>query len=114
MPSDYVAYYFELADNDAVSGPKISKSRTYIARLPSLEEIIAQTEAEYNQNVDQTEEYLRQHRDLSERLKNIARKFEQEKITATASSPGSTRKNFRILPKKRRKSRVSLIRPPTR
>jgi len=79
MPSDYVEYLFELADNDAVSGPKLTSSRTYIARLPSLDEIIAQTEAEYNQNVDRTEEYLRQHRDLADRMKNIARKLEQEK-----------------------------------
>ncbi len=43
FPGDYVIYSFEIADNDMISGPKISKSRQYIARLPSLEEIIAQT-----------------------------------------------------------------------
>jgi len=79
MPSDYVEYHFELADNDAVGGPKLTNSRTYIARLPSLEEIIAQTESEYGKNIDESEEYLRQHRDLAERMKNIARKLEQEK-----------------------------------
>ena len=100
MPSDYVAYYFELADNDAVGGPKISKSRTYIARLPSLEEIIAQTEAEYNQNVDQTEEYLRQHRDLSERLKNIARKFEQEKNNGDSKLPWQHQKELQDIAEK--------------
>ncbi|MEW5922533.1 MAG: DUF4175 family protein, partial [Candidatus Zixiibacteriota bacterium] len=82
MPSDYIEYRFELADNDAVSGPKVTSSRVYIARLPSLEEIIAQTEAEYNQNVDQTEEYLKQQKDLAERIKSIARKLEQEKANA--------------------------------
>ncbi|PKK83340.1 MAG: hypothetical protein CVT49_09055 [candidate division Zixibacteria bacterium HGW-Zixibacteria-1] len=82
MPSDYIEYHFDLADNDAVSGPKITSSRIYIARLPSLEEIIAQTEAEYNQNVDKTEEYLKQQKDLSERMKSIARKLEQEKANS--------------------------------
>ncbi|UCD94718.1 MAG: hypothetical protein JSU69_01310, partial [Candidatus Zixiibacteriota bacterium] len=79
MPSDYIQYHFELADNDVISGPKVSKSREYIARLPSLEEMIAQTEAEYGQSVDRTEQFLREHRELSERLKNIARKIDQDK-----------------------------------
>jgi hypothetical protein len=79
MPSDYIRYHLELADNDRISGPKVTSSREYIARLPSLEEIIAQTEAEHGRNVDRAEQFLDSHRELSERLKNIARKIEQEK-----------------------------------
>jgi len=79
MPSDYIRYFFELADNDNISGPKITLSREYIARLPSLEEIIAQTEAEQGQNIKRAEELLDSHKELSERLKNITRKMEQEK-----------------------------------
>lgn len=79
MPSDYIRYHFELADNDMISGPKVTRSREYIARLPSLEEIIAQTESEYGKQVDRTEQYLKAHRDLAERLKNIARKIDQDK-----------------------------------
>jgi hypothetical protein len=82
MPSDYILYHFEVADNDVISGPKVSKSREYLARLPSLEEIIAQTEAEYGQSVDRTEQFLRDHRDLAERLKNIARKIDQDRSKA--------------------------------
>ena len=79
MPSDYIQYHFELADNDQISGPKITLSREYIARLPSLEEIIAQTEAEQGENIKRAEQFLDNHRELSERMKNIARKIEQEK-----------------------------------
>jgi len=79
MPSDYIRYHFELADNDKISGPKVTLSREYIARLPSLEEIIAQTEAEQGENIRRAEKLMDGHRELSERLKNIARKIEQEK-----------------------------------
>ena len=79
MPSDYIQYHFELADNDQISGPKITLSREYIARLPSLEEIIAQTEAEQGENIKRAEQFMDNHRELSERMKNIARKIEQEK-----------------------------------
>ncbi len=78
MPSDYILYSFELADNDRISGPKVTRSREYIARLPSLEEIIAQTDREQSENIDKAESYLKQHKEMSERLKNIARKMEQE------------------------------------
>ena len=78
MPSDYIVYYFELADNDMISGPKITKSREYIARLPSLEEIVAQSEREQAQTINRAEEFYRQHKELAERLKNIARKMEQD------------------------------------
>jgi len=78
MPSYYIKYHFELADNDMISGPKVTTSREYIARLPSLDEIIAQTESEFGENVDRAEQFMQQHKELSERLKNIARKMEQD------------------------------------
>lgn len=78
MPSDYLIYSFEVADNDRISGPKVTKSREYIARLPSLDEIISQTDNEQAQNIDRAESFLKSQKELSERLKNVARKLEQE------------------------------------
>lgn len=75
FPGDYVGYFFEVADNDRISGPKISRSRTYIARLPSLEEITQQAENEGQQRITQTEELLKSGKELSQRLKNAARKL---------------------------------------
>jgi len=36
MPEDEIHFHFELYDNDDISGPKKSISRTFIARIPSL------------------------------------------------------------------------------
>jgi hypothetical protein len=79
QPANFVQYHFELADNDRISGPKISVSRNYIARLPSLDEIISQTEQAQDENINKAEDYLKSHKELSERMKNLARKIEQEK-----------------------------------
>ena len=79
QPSDFVQYHFELADNDRISGPKVTLSRNYIARFPSLDEIISQTEQDENQNINQSEEYLKAHKELAERMKNLARKIDQER-----------------------------------
>jgi len=78
FPGDYVAYYFEIADNDKISGPKISRSRQYIARLPSLDEIIAQSETDNTRRIVSAEEMLRAGKELTERLKNAARKLEAQ------------------------------------
>ena len=78
MPSDYILYRFELADNDRISGPKVTVSREFMARLPSLDEIIAQTDQEQSQTIKRAEDFLKEQRDMAERLKNIRRKIEQE------------------------------------
>lgn len=78
FPGDYVSYHFEVADNDVIGGPKIGVSRTYIARLPSLEEIVAQTENQGQERITKTEELLKTSRDLSERLKKSVRKLQAQ------------------------------------
>ncbi len=85
FPGDYVQYSFEVADNDVISGPKITHSRQFIARLPSLDEIIAQTERESMRRITTTEDLIRSGKDLSRRLKDAARKLEaQSKESRTA------------------------------
>ncbi|SYZ74652.1 conserved membrane hypothetical protein [Candidatus Zixiibacteriota bacterium] len=84
-PSDYIQYHFELADNDRITGPKVTVSRSYIARLPSLDEIIAQTDREQNENIDQAEDYLKAQKDLADRLQKISRKLEQEQSSGSNS-----------------------------
>ncbi len=82
FPGDYVTYYFEVADNDLVSGPKVSRSRQYIARLPSLDELIAQTEQESRQRISDVEELVRSGKELSRRLKEAAHRLEARSPTA--------------------------------
>ncbi len=78
FPGDYVIYAFEIADNDMVSGPKISKSRQYIARLPSLQEIISQTEESSIQRIDETHKILKTGKELAKRLENVSRKMKAD------------------------------------
>ncbi|MFQ5498148.1 MAG: DUF4175 family protein [Candidatus Zixiibacteriota bacterium] len=75
FPGDYVIYSLEVADNDQISGPKVTSSRRYIARLPSLEEIVAQTEAENVQRIGDTRNLLKRGQELTSRLKSAVRKL---------------------------------------
>ncbi len=78
FPGDYVQYSFEVADNDRISGPKISRSRQYIARIPSLEEIVAQAENEGKERITGTEQLLQTGKDLVQRMKSAARKLQAQ------------------------------------
>ncbi|MEW6051332.1 MAG: DUF4175 family protein [Candidatus Zixiibacteriota bacterium] len=78
FPGDYVTYYFEVADNDRISGPKVTKSRSFIARLPSLEELIAESDRDNSERVNQTEQLLQTGKELVERLKAAVRKLDSQ------------------------------------
>ncbi len=78
FPGDYTTYYFEVADNDRISGPKVTKSRQFVARIPSLDEIVAEAEGEGARRINTTEQLLNQGKDLSERFKAMARKLKAQ------------------------------------
>lgn len=78
FPGDYITYYFELADNDMISGPKVSKSRTYVVRHPSLDELIARTEQDSEERIVKTEELLKTGKELVDRLKSAGRKLQAQ------------------------------------
>ncbi|RKX27754.1 MAG: hypothetical protein DRP45_00270 [Candidatus Zixiibacteriota bacterium] len=82
FPGDYVMYFFEVADNDVISGPKVTKTRQYIARLPSLDEIIAEVEQESMRRIISTEDLVRAGKETARRIKEAARKLEAESKTS--------------------------------
>ncbi|MBI5267645.1 MAG: hypothetical protein HY851_10475, partial [candidate division Zixibacteria bacterium] len=77
-PGDFVTYHFEIADNDRISGPKISRTRDYIARVPSVEELAAQMDQDSKQRISNTENIIKSGKDLTQRLRNAARKLEAQ------------------------------------
>jgi Domain of unknown function (DUF4175) len=76
-PGDYLSYYFEVFDNDAISGPKQGLSKVYRARLPSIEELIADMENESEERISSTEEIIRQERKLRDQMQEAQRKLQQ-------------------------------------
>lgn len=75
LPGDLIYYYCEVSDNDIISGPKWSKSKTYIARLPSLDEILAEVQGSQEQQLNEMEEVMQDQRELQEKLNEIAREM---------------------------------------
>lgn len=74
---DLVQYYAEIYDNDDVSGPKASRSKTYLARFPTLEEIFAEVSTEQEQTYESFEGLFEKSKDLKEHIKEIVEEMKQ-------------------------------------
>jgi len=58
MPDDEIYYHFELSDNDEISGPKKTISKTFIAKVPSLSDLYEKLEKEEENINDQINENI--------------------------------------------------------
>ena len=75
LPSDYILYHFELADNDRITGPKVTSTRVYAARLPSIDEIVMQTETQQEGRVFEAEKILREQKEMAEKLRQLSQQI---------------------------------------
>jgi len=75
LPGDLIYYYFEISDNDIISGPKWAKSRTYLARLPSLDEILAEVDDSRENQIEELESAMKDQEELQKRLNEISREM---------------------------------------
>ena len=89
LPGDSVAYWLEALDNDAMSEPKLGRSRVQVLRVPTIEDIyrsMAQADSAVMEEIGQTEEtrsQLNQEIDkLAQSLKE-ARKIDWQQQAAT-------------------------------
>ncbi|MFH1940661.1 MAG: DUF4175 family protein [bacterium] len=72
LPEDVVTYFFEVLDNDRVSGPKRGRSRMFTVRFPSIYEIFREVEAEQSNQVGTLTEIFTESQDLQEELERIS------------------------------------------
>ncbi|MEE9443934.1 MAG: hypothetical protein V3V99_14820 [candidate division Zixibacteria bacterium] len=79
LPSDLILYHFEISDNDVISGPKTTSTRVYAARLPSIDEIIAETDAQQETRIFKAEKILQEQRKMADQLKELAREMKSAK-----------------------------------
>jgi len=69
MPDDEIHFHFELYDNDPLSGPKKEVSSTFIARIPSLNELFTSFENSEDEIIADAEKKLSSIKRLKNKLK---------------------------------------------
>lgn len=70
-PGGWVEYQFEVADNDAVTGPKRAQSQVLVARLPSLQEQFSYLEEESESQINELEEVRKAQDELLENTQKL-------------------------------------------
>jgi ABC-type multidrug transport system fused ATPase/permease subunit len=70
IPGDVITYYVEVADNDALTGPKHARTEDYMARVPTLFDFYEDVE-------DQQDQDLAALKEAAERAKEIKDEFDK-------------------------------------
>ena len=77
-PSDIIEYYGIVYDNDTYSGPKLSRSRLYYARFPSLAELYKRIEEDTRTADNSAEETLKEAKELREAIEELTEEFKKD------------------------------------
>ncbi len=75
VPEDEVVFYFEVADNDVVSGPKRARTDTVKVRFPSLDEVLKEAEKTNVQANQALEQVMRQAQDARREMEELNREL---------------------------------------
>ena len=78
-PGDEVSYYFEVFDNDAVNGPKSSKTNVMVYSMPTTKEFEAMAEKNNLQIKENLQKALAESRKVQQQMKKMREKLLQEK-----------------------------------
>ena len=74
-PGDVVEYYFEVSDNDGVTGSKTTRSESHIFKIPTVEEIEKMTEKRGEDLKDKMESVIKQSKSLQHKVEDLQRKM---------------------------------------
>ncbi|MBM2817141.1 MAG: hypothetical protein HW421_3903 [Ignavibacteria bacterium] len=74
-PSDRYEFYLEVADNDRITGPKTAKTGILSVRLPSLEEVLEETDKEQLHVEKELEKILKQAEETRKEMNELNREL---------------------------------------
>jgi hypothetical protein len=78
-PGDEIEYYFEIWDNDGVSGSKSTRSQKMIFKAPTLKEIAETTDKNNNKIKDELLESITEAKSVQKELSELQRKVAEKK-----------------------------------
>ncbi len=78
-PGDQIEYYFEIWDNDGVTGSKSARTQKMVYKAPSLKELAENTDLNNNKIKDDLQESIKQAKDIQKELADLQRKVTEKK-----------------------------------
>lgn len=78
-PGDQLEYYFEVWDNDGVTGSKSTRSEKMIFKAPTLDELAEKTDQNNDKIKDDLQESINQAKEVQKALADLERKVAEKK-----------------------------------
>ena len=78
VPEDRFEFFVEVADNDIVKGPKTARTQLLTAVLPSLEEVLAESENVQESIQKDMEQVIKQSNELQKDIEQFERELKQD------------------------------------
>ena len=78
-PEDALTYWFEVADNDGVNGPKTTRSDAKVFKVPSLQEVAQQKAKSQELVKEDLQTAIKEAKDLEKNLAELNRKILEKK-----------------------------------
>ncbi|MBI3873079.1 MAG: DUF4175 family protein [candidate division Zixibacteria bacterium] len=75
LPEDVVHYFVEVADNDAIGGPKTALSKTFTVRLPSLDEMMSEFEEKRDADLSALDKVMSGEREMARQVESLRREL---------------------------------------
>jgi hypothetical protein len=75
---DIISFYFEVFDNDNISGPKSAKSNVFQLRVPTMEELFKNAEVVQEEAQVDLEETLKEAEKLKEDMKKLSNELKKD------------------------------------
>ena len=79
FPEDRIEYFTEVYDNDRISGPKVSRTKVFTLRLPSLDELFSRAFDVQEKQEESLSEIIEDSEELHQTLKELSDDFLQTK-----------------------------------
>jgi hypothetical protein len=71
LPGSLLIYFAEVVDNDAVSGPKLARSQSYVLRFPSMAELYRDVTGEQDDIVAELDELANEQESIREEFQEL-------------------------------------------
>lgn len=77
-PEDVYEFYVEVADNDRIGGPKTARTSTITVRLPSLDEVFAETDRTHTEAATALKELAREAEEVRRDAEQLQRELQKQ------------------------------------
>ncbi len=79
LPGDKIEYYFEVWDNDGVTGSKSSKTQTMLFKAPTVDEMNEATDKSNSEIKKDLDDGIKKAKDLQKDINDLAKKLNDKK-----------------------------------